>query len=101
MTQVFFMPEAERQRDLELDWWLENRPTNPFLFLDELNETLLLFQSNPLAGRLYRKQLEVRVYLLPGTRYQVFYRYLQAEDVIRIHAVWGAQRRRGPPLSRP
>jgi plasmid stabilization system protein ParE len=91
-------PEADAQIDDIDDWWRENRPSAPNLFLDELATSFEVLSHTPQIGRAYRQSPVpgTRRILLKGSRYHVYY-VPRAEAVI-ILAIWHAQRGAGPPL---
>ncbi len=97
MTRVILTPEAQDQATRELEWWYEHRPRNPFLFEDELSAAIEVLSHNLHAGLIFALRPQVRRYLLSGSRYHVYYRYVVDADELRIVSFWGAIRRRGPP----
>lgn len=92
-------PRAVRDAERHARWWRENRPAARLLFDQELTAALEQIRRQPdsglaypgVAGRDYQRLL------LPRTRFHVYYR-LAAPDRIRVVAIWGAVRERGPRL---
>lgn len=78
-------------------WWLDNRDKAPALFEDELEAAFSLLLRVPHVGQVWsRKHPDIRRYLLPKSRYHVY--YSEADDVLTIVAVWGGPRGSGPDL---
>lgn len=95
-----FTAQAERRAGLVDRWWRQNRPEAPDLFKPELGEVQQHVLANPHAGTPHlrvRDRLFRRV-LLPRTRQWMYYRVVDEQELIVIHAVWGAQRGRDPKL---
>ena len=91
-------PQADAQILAIDDWWRENRPTSPDLFLDELINAFDIVARAPQIGRLYRPSPVpgTRRLLLRATRYHVY--YVPGEEEVRIIAVWHGARGAGPPM---
>jgi plasmid stabilization system protein ParE len=91
-------PEADLQIRTIDEWWRENRPTSPGLFIDELTSSFDVIGHTPQVGRTYRRSPVpgTRRILLKRTRYHVY--YVPREQDVRVLAVWHAQRGSGPPL---
>lgn len=98
MTRVRFLPHAAAQVWAEMDWWLQNRPKNPFLFEDELKASIVRLKASPTLGRPFTPVRGMRRYLMRDSKYHLYYVHEPTEDLVEIRAVWSAQRRRGPPL---
>jgi len=92
-------PRALRDAERHARWWRENRPRARSLFDDELRAALDQIRFSPDVGILYQAMpgREHRRVLMPKTRYHVYYR-LTGPDRIRVVAIWGAIRGRGPAL---
>lgn len=93
---------AERaQNDVEHlgTWWRENRDKAPELFDQELAIAYAAIREHPEYGQRYTvvRGQQVWRYLMPKTKKHVYYR-LDGDDVVRVMAVWGAVRGRGPKL---
>ena len=91
-------PEADAQVRAIDDWWRENRPSSPDLFLEELSESFDMLGDAPRIGRAYRQSPipGTRRLLLNRTRYHVY--YIPRPGEVTVLAVWHAQRGVGPPL---
>lgn len=88
---------ARREANRITAWRIENRPSAPALFLDELGHTLELISNSSGLGTIDESAHgAVRRVLLPRTRYHVY--YVQESSEIVLVSIWGAQRRRGPKL---
>jgi plasmid stabilization system protein ParE len=98
--KLAFTPDAERQAS-EMDaWWREHRPAASDLFADELAAVGELIANVPSAGTIYttsRGQRFRRV-LMPKTRNHVYFEVDEAQQLVIVHAIWGAPRGRGPRL---
>jgi len=81
-------------------WWVDNRPTAPGLFADELAAAFGRLASFPHAGTEYPHSTVagIRRLLLQRTRYHVYYLTDDTEGVVSVLAVWHASRGSGPPL---
>ena len=92
--------QAQAQADKIDDWWVENRPSAPALFADELEATLRLIRSSPGAGVGWPtpRRPTLRRILMPRTQHHVYFRVDQAKKTVFVLAVWGAPRGRGPKL---
>ena len=92
-------PRAVRDAERHARWWRENRPTARLLFDQELAAALEQIRTQPESGLAYPgiAGKDYRRLLLPRTRFHVYYR-LAASDRIRVVAIWGAVRERGPRL---
>lgn len=97
---VEFSPEALQQAHRIMDWWNENRPKAPELFLDELDAAIEQLATMPSSGRSYTrtKVVGMRRLLMPRTRHHVYYTIANDQQLVRIHAIWYASRRAGPKL---
>jgi plasmid stabilization system protein ParE len=82
------------------DWWRQNRPEAPTLFIDELVAALELLRTSPAAGERYKKLKGhwVRRTLLEKTRQYVYHFANDEEGSVIVLAIWGTERRGGPPL---
>ena len=77
-------------------WWRANRPSAPDLFMKELHEALLALGTMPSLGVRYKSKPNVRRLLLNRSRQQVYFK--EEPERILVVAVWGTQRRYGPPI---
>ncbi len=97
--KIVLLAEAERRFEVEDEWWRENRDAKE-LFTDELERTLERIAAAPEVGQIYRAtrgKLIQRV-LMKTTRCHVYYFHDRANDLIEVHTIWGAHRKRGPGL---
>jgi plasmid stabilization system protein ParE len=94
-------PEADAQIRIIDDWWRENRPASPDLFLDELSVAFEVIGQAPLIGRPYRPSPVpgTRRVLLKRTRYHVY--YVANDRQVLVLALWHGQRGVGPSLRLP
>lgn len=92
-------PRAVRDAERHAHWWREHRPAARLLFDQELAAALEQIRTQPESGLTYPGIVgnDYRRLLLPRTRFHVYYR-LAAPDRIRVVAIWGAVRERGPRL---
>lgn len=97
MNRVELAPRALAQVRLIDGWWRENRLAAPTLFAEELANALEQLERGILFGVVYPFPLfEVRRFLLPKSRYHVFYSVEAGR--VKVRAVWHASRGKGPPL---
>ena len=97
MNRVELAPRALAQVRLIDGWWRENRLAAPTLFAGELAHALEQLERGVLFGVVYPFPLfEVRRFLLPRSRYHVFYSV--DGDLVKVRAVWHASRGKGPRL---
>jgi plasmid stabilization system protein ParE len=98
-VKIVLLDEAQERFEAEDRWWREHRDAKE-LFVTEFEEALRQIASTPGIGQRYRRsrgQLIQRV-LMPKTRCHVYYFHDLNRDVVEIHSIWGARRRRGPSL---
>jgi plasmid stabilization system protein ParE len=93
-------PEALDQALAIDSWWGVNRRAAPDLFLDELNAAIERIALAPGIGREYDLATlpGLRRLLLPRSRYHVYYGVVAETTTVRVHAIWHALPRQGPPL---
>ena len=97
MNRVELAPRALEQVRLIDGWWRENRLAAPTLFAEEIAHALEQLERGVLFGVPYPFPLfEVRRFLLPKSRYHIFYSV--DGDVVKVRAVWHASRGKGPYL---
>ena len=94
-------PEADIQIRVIDDWWRENRPASPDLFLEELSVAFEVIGRAPAIGRLYRRSPVpgTRRVLLKTTRYHVY--YVANDRQVLVLALCHGRRGTGPPLRLP
>jgi hypothetical protein len=98
-VKIVILDEAQRQFELKDDWWRENRDEKG-LFTSEFVLALRRIAEFPLHGQRYRvaRGKLIRRALVSKTLCHIYYWYGSEADVIEIHAIWGAARRRGPTI---
>jgi hypothetical protein len=98
-VKIVLLDEAQRRFEAEDRWWRDNRDEKE-LFLTEFQDVLGQLGSTPSVGQRYRRargKLIQRV-LMKKMRCHVYYFHDRKRDLIEIHSVWGARRKRGPVL---
>ncbi|HEY5959448.1 MAG TPA: hypothetical protein VIV60_22975 [Polyangiaceae bacterium] len=97
--RVLLLDEASAQFEAEDAWWRENRDRKE-LFVDEFEATLRRIVELPQAGQRYRCKggCLIQRWLMSKTRCHVYYVHDRDNDILEIHSVWGACRKRGPRL---
>lgn len=103
MALLITASEADAQIERIDAWWRANRPAAPGLFGSELAGAFALLEDAPDIGHRYRRRgiPGVRRFLLPGTKYHVYYIHDERADMVIVLAVWSAVRGRGPRLRMP
>ena len=97
--KIVLLDEAQERFRAEDHWWREHRDAKE-LFVTEFDEVLRQIASAPGIGQRYRRnrgKLIQRV-LMKKTSCHVYYFHDIERDVVEIHSIWGARRRRGPAL---
>ncbi len=99
-VRVVVLPDAARQIEEANAWWRENRPDALDFLARELARAFARLERQPEVGRPFPRPgfPGVRILLLPGTRYHVFYDQIGGELVVR--AFWSAIRGRRVRLRR-
>ncbi|MGC4065037.1 MAG: hypothetical protein QM784_10455 [Polyangiaceae bacterium] len=97
--KVLLLDEASAQFEAEDAWWRENRDSKE-LFVDEFEVTLMRIANLPEVGQRYRWKggCLIQRWLMTKTRCHVYYFHDRENDIIEVHSVWGARRKRGPSL---
>lgn len=97
---VVVAPRVRAQLDKILAWWEEHRPEAPALVAAELKEAMGILAMSPTTGRFCPRTRTkgVRRVLLPRSRYHVYYRVLDEEQIIRVLSLWHASRGQAPRL---
>jgi plasmid stabilization system protein ParE len=100
MVRVLLAVEAQEQAGIIDNWWRENRPSAPELFVSELSNALSLLAAAPKVGQPFAhpRARGVRRLLLRSTHYHVYYR--AQEEAVIVVAIWSSVRGFGPDLSR-
>lgn len=97
--KIVLLDEAQRRFEAEDRWWRENRDAKE-LFFTEFQGVLRQLSSTPGVGQRYRRsrgKLIQRV-LMTKVRCHVYYFHDHERDIVEIHSIWGARRKRGPKL---
>ena len=96
--KVELSDEAKLQAREENAWWRKNRDAKR-LFTEELRAARKTLRDGPKHQvYAYIDGEPVRRMLLEKTRCHVYYLILEREKLVRIVAIWGARRGRGPKL---
>ena len=94
--------EVSRRARRELErihrWWIANRDARD-LFVRELADAEAHLRTAP-EGEVWRQRggRVIRRWLLPKTKYHLYYEYQLAEQRLLVVAVWGAARGSTPRL---
>ena len=90
---------AEREVERIHRWWAQHRDARD-LFLEELAQAQVQLMESPEAGVAWRVRGGgvVRRWLLPKTKYHVYYRLEEDNQTVRVLAVWSAVRARPPKI---
>jgi hypothetical protein len=98
-ARVSISASAEAQATTVDLWWQVNRRDAPGLFWDEFLEAIDTLETAPAFGERYHRGGEqLRRFLLPKTRYHLYYSLTEgAPPEVVIVAVWSALRGQ-PPL---
>ena len=97
--KIVLLDEAQERFEVEDRWWREHRDAKE-LFVTEFQEVLRQIASAPSIGQRYRRSRGklIQRLLMNKTRCHVYY-FLDADrNVVEIHSIWGARRKRGPAL---
>jgi hypothetical protein len=96
--KVQLSDEAKRQAREENAWWRKNRDSKR-LFTEELRAARKVLKDGPKHQTYAFIEGEpVRRLLLEKTLCHVYYVVLEREKLVRVVAIWGASRQRGPKL---
>lgn len=96
--KVELSDEAKRQAREENAWWRKHRDSKR-LFIEELRAARKVLKDGPKHQvYAYIDGEPVRRLLLEKTHCHVYYLVLEREKLVRIVAIWGASRQRGPTL---
>jgi plasmid stabilization system protein ParE len=96
-VKLVLLDEAQQQFETEDAWWREYRDAKE-LFIQEFAKALEQVTTMPETGRRYRRargKLIQRV-LMKKTRCHLYYFHDRERDLVEVHSVWGARRKRGP-----
>jgi len=98
-VKIVLLDEAQARFEAEDRWWREHRDAQE-LFVTEFEEMLRQIAAAPGTGQRYRRargKLIQRI-LMKKTRCHMYYCHDVERDVVEIHSIWGAHRKRGPAL---
>ena len=93
--KVEFSPEADREADEGLAWWLAHRDKNPRLFGTELALAVKKLARTPFVGWLVEApglDYDVRYVPMKKTRFRIFYRVKSDTGVVEILRLWHMSR---------
>jgi hypothetical protein len=98
-VKIVLLDEAQARFEAEDRWWREHRDAKE-LFSAEFEEMLQQIAAAPGMGQQYRRARGKRIQriLMKKARCHVYYLHDVERDIIEIHSIWGARRRRGPTL---
>lgn len=98
--KIFITATAQAQMRRAANWWAEQRPAVPSLFVDEFEAALGQLRTVPLMGARYSlvKSYDLRRILLQRSLYHVYYTVQPAEVRVIVRAVWHSARGRKPWL---
>jgi len=98
-VKIVLLDEAQERFEAEDRWWREHRDARE-LFVTEFEEVLRQLAVAPAIGQRYRRARGklIRRVLMPKTHCHVDYFHDVNRDIVEIHSIWGARRRRGPAL---
>jgi plasmid stabilization system protein ParE len=99
---VQFSPGARKVLLEVRQWWLENRPSAPHAFDQDIADAVARLHHLPLSGTPYADgpRSDVRRLLLRRSRYSLFFSVHEATAVVRIGAIWHMSRGKMPPFPR-
>ena len=97
--KIVLLDTAQRRFVAEDVWWRAHRDAKE-LFVDELEEVLRDLTSLHEIGQRYRfaRGKLIQRWLMKKTSCHVYYFYDSDRDLLEIHSIWGARKRRGPRL---
>lgn len=98
--KIRYTPLGKQRLRIVDNWWCENRPDAPDLFIEEVEEALELLKSNPKLGRFYRviDGMEIKEYLLERSKQWLYFSADEEQGLIIVHTVWGTQRGSPPQI---
>lgn len=97
---VVVTTRAANEIERAAGWWRDNRPGASGLFVEELATALAQLGQVPLTGRPFTSEHvpDVRAWLMPKTRYHLYYTVEEKRRTVQVRALWHAVRGRGPRL---
>lgn len=93
--RVVLSAVATREFAVAVEWWRKNRPLAPTLLEDEMAALLEQLALAPLMGRsvLNNRLAGLRRASLEKSRYHLYYRVIEARDLVWIARLWHMSRR--------
>lgn len=97
---VSFTTTAAEQAQVVNDWWMQERPSAPALFAEELTRAVERLKSMPGSGAVFDSASVpgARRILLPRCGYHVYYTLDTKRREVLIRAIWHSARGSGPEL---
>ena len=96
--RILVAGRAKRELARATDWWRTNRLDAPALFLDELTTAFELIARAPHSGGIIENPVGVRRWLLPRSRFHIYYTTDDRARTVMVRALWHATRGSGPKL---
>ena len=98
--KVSFTASAVEHAQVVNDWWTEERPLAPSLFLEDLSNAIERMSSMPGSGAAFESTSVpgARRILLPRCGYHVYYTLDSKKREVIIRAIWHSARGSGPEL---
>jgi len=92
--------KAESQIRSAADWWVENRGSATKVLTDELEGAFNLITLHPFSGAAATnvRLAGVRRVLLRRTRFHVYYKVNESQQIVQILAFWHTSRGSGPTV---
>jgi plasmid stabilization system protein ParE len=98
-VKLEILEEARTQYREASAWWHEHRDAKSLL-AQEFLAAIRTLQTVPETGQVYvqMRGRTIRRWLMPKTKYHIYYRFDRDQDLLVIYSVWSAVRGRGPRL---
>lgn len=98
--KILITATAKSQMRRAVNWWAEERPDAPSLFIEEFEAALRQLKMVPLAGTRYLPvhSYDLRRILLRRSLYHIYYTVHPADLRVVVRAVWHSARGRKPGL---
>src|SRR3954462_11970354 len=95
VVTIVLLGEAQERFEAEDHWWRTHRDA-PELFVAEFEDALRQIAAAPAVGQRYRRARGklIQRLLMKKTHCHVYYFHDAERDVVEIHSIWGARRRR-------
>jgi hypothetical protein len=96
-VKIRIVEEARARYIAERAWWVEHADHKK-LFALEYRDAIRHLLASPESGGVYarRRGRVIRRWLMPKTRYHIYYRFDAEAQLIVIYTMWGATRGRDP-----